>query len=114
MFDPQIIVSALPFPCFRIANSSDQKSCYFESLFAKKVKSHSDDPPPVLFHRVAELWSQAQLRCQSIVESGRLPCAALPPHKQSAASCTEERLHNVAPFNTNLQWLVGSLSTKRS
>ena len=60
---------------------SDKKTCEFESLFATEVKSRSDEPPPVLFHRVAELWSQAQLRCQSIAEPGRLP--SLPARKRS-------------------------------
>ena len=54
------------------------------------------------------------MRCQSIAESGRLPSAALPAHKRSAASSTEERLCNAAPFNSNLLRLVGSLSAKRS
>ena len=80
--------------------------------FATEVKSRLDEPPPVLFHRVAELWSQ--LRCQSIAESGRLPSAALPARKRLAASCAEERLRSAAPFNTNLPRLVDSLSTKRS
>ena len=94
--------------------SSDQKTCEFESLFATEVKLRSDELPPVLFHRVAELWSQAQLHYQSIAESGRLPSTALPARKRLAASCAEERLHNAAPFNTNRPRLVGSLSDRRS
>ena len=110
----QLLYQLCPSAASESLTSSDQKSCEFESLFAMEVKSRSDEPPPALFHRVAELWSQAQLRCQSIAECGRLPSAALPARKRSATSCAEERLHNAALFYTNLPRFVGSLSAKRS
>ena len=108
-----LLYQLCPSAASKSLTSSDQKSCNFESLFATEIKSRLDDPPPVIFHRVAELWSRAQLHCQSIAESGRLPCAALSPRKHLTASCAEERLCNAAPFNTNLPRLVGSLSGKR-
>ena len=49
-----------------------------------------------------------------MAEAGRLPNAALPSRKHSAASCAEEHLRSAAPFNADLTRMVGNLSSKRS
>ena len=33
------------------------RSCDFESLFAQETQPRTEEPSPVLFHRVAELWA---------------------------------------------------------
>ena len=68
----------------------------------------------MVFHRLVELWTQAQARSQAVAESGRLLSAALPWRKCSVAFCAEERLRGPAPFNPDLPRMVGNLSSKRS
>ena len=70
--------------------------------------------PTNLFHRVAELLSEAHLRFQTALEAGKLPAFGLPPHHRGPGSCVEPTLRSMAPFNSFLFRLVGSLSTKRS
>ena len=36
------------------------RSCDFESLFTQETQQRIEEPSPVLFHRVAELWAEAQ------------------------------------------------------
>ena len=36
------------------------RSCDFESLFASETQLRVEEPPPILFHRVAEIWAQSQ------------------------------------------------------
>ena len=36
-----------------------QRACDFERLFATESSSRVEEPPPVLFHCITELWSQA-------------------------------------------------------
>ena len=86
-----------------------QKACDFEGLFATDSKSQVDEPPPVFFHRVAELWSQSQLRCQAVADSGCLPSAASLSLKRTVASCAEECLRGATPFNTNFPQLIRNL-----
>ena len=69
-----------------------QRSCDFEGLLAPESLAHVEEPSPVLYHRLVELWTQAQALSQSVAEAGKLPSAALPSHKRSVASCAEERL----------------------
>ena len=76
-----------------------QLSCDFEGLFAPKSSPRVEEYAPVLFHRIVELWTQAQARSQSVAEAGKLPSAYLLPRKRSVASCAEERLRGPAPFN---------------
>ena len=103
-------VLRLPYQLFPSAASSapvrTQKACVFEGLFATDSKSRVDEPPQVFFHRVAELWSQSQLRCQAVTDSGCLPSAALLSLKHTVASFTEECLRGTTPFNTNLPQLI--------
>ena len=51
----QLLYQLCPSAASESLTSPDQKACEFESLFATEVKSCLDEPPPVLFHRVAEL-----------------------------------------------------------
>ena len=90
------------------------RSCEFESLFASETQPRVEEPPPILFHRIAEIWAQSQEWCQSIAEGGRLPSAVLPSRRRSPVSCSKERLRCTAAFNSNLPRLVGNLSLKRS
>ena len=76
--------------------------------------AHVEEPPPVLYHRIVELWTQAQAHSQSVAEAGKLPSAALPSRKRSVASCTEERLRGPAPFNHDLPRMLGNMSSRHS
>ena len=81
------------------AQSHIPRSCDFESLFAQETQPRIEEPSPVLFHSVAELWGEAQQRCRAAAEAGKLPSAALPNRRHSSASCAETQLRCAAPFN---------------
>ena len=91
-----------------------QRSCDFESLFVPESSPRVEASAPVLFHRIVELWSQVQACSQSVAEAGKLPSAALPSRKRSAASFVEERLRGPTPFKPDLPRMVGNLSSRRS
>ena len=105
--------------CARFSAASEARahtlrSCDFESLFARETRPCTEELSPILFHRVAELWAEAQQRCHAAAEAGKLPSAALPNCRHSSATCADAQLRCAAPFNTNLPRLVGTLSAKRS
>ena len=54
------------------AQTHTLRSCDFKCLFAQETQPRTEEPSPVLFHRVAELWAEAQQRCRSAAEAGKL------------------------------------------
>ena len=80
------------------AQSHTPRPCDFESLFARETQPCIEELSPVLFHRIVELWAEAQERCCTAAEAGKLPGAALPNCRRSPATSADAQLRCASPF----------------
>ena len=86
-----------------------QKVYEFESSFASVTKPSAGEVLTNLFHRVAELLSEACLHFQTALVAGKLPAAGLLSHCRGLGACAEPTLQAAAPFNSS--WSESSLQT---
>ena len=69
---------------------------------------------PILFHRVAELLSEARHRFETAAAAGKAPHSSLPVKKRLLASSSNPAFSKAASFHPSLPRLVGNLSGNRS
>ena len=82
--------------------------------FSDVTRVPKEEFAPVLFHRVAELLSEARHRFEAAAATGKAPHSSLPTKKRPLASSSDPVFSKASSFNPSLPHLVGNISGNRS
>ena len=75
------------------------KTCQVEGLFSEVTHVPKEEFAPVLFHRVAELLTEARHRFETAAAAGKAPHSSLPLKKWPLVSSSDPAFGKAASFN---------------
>ena len=102
---PGVAPKSQPAPC---------KACGFEGLYVASDSAQVAEGSPTLFHRVAELREDHQVRFRVAAEAGKAVSSALPSRRRDRGCCSDPAIASSTPMNPSIPRLVGALSNRRS
>ena len=83
-------------------------------FFSDVTRMPKEEFAPVLFHRVAELLSEARQQFEAAAAAGKAPHSSLPTKKLPRASSSDPAFSKASSFNPLLPRFVGNLSSNQS